>query len=104
MDGGKLWMVACMLLLGVLVSCADWFVRSMPFIVLQFCLIGITAINAMYLSRCFLWQYCYQVLYAAVLCIFLAYFVGRGVRGAEARKVSSEPMRGVADAREQRPL
>jgi hypothetical protein len=80
LDGGKLWMIACMLVLGYFVSCADWFVRSMPFSVLQCCLVGVTTINAMYLSRFFLWQYFYQVLYAVVPCILLAWFVGRGSR------------------------
>jgi hypothetical protein len=95
MDGGKLWMVACMLLLGYLVSCADWFVRSMPFSVLQCCLIGITTINAMYLSRFFLWQYFYQVLYAVVPCILLAWFVGRGSRTMRASQRHAAGVRSV---------
>jgi hypothetical protein len=96
MDGGKLWMVACMLLLGYLISCVDWFVRSMPFSVLQCCLIGITTINAMYLSRFFLWQYFYQVLYAVVPCILLAWFVGRGSRKTRASQRHSAGMRNFA--------
>lgn len=79
-DGGLFWMLGCMAVLGFLVSLLDCWVFTLPRGYLQYCLIGIVAVNAMFLSRFFLWQYFYQMLYAMVPCIFLAWYFGRAVR------------------------
>lgn len=79
-DGGLFWMLGCMAVLGFLVSLLDCWVFTLPRGYLQYCLIGIVTVNAMFLSRFFLWQYFYQMLYAMVPCIFLAWYFGRGVR------------------------
>lgn len=80
LDGGLLWMVLSMALLGYLVSLLDWVILTMKHGYLQCCLIGIVTVNAMFLTRFFLWQYFYQVLYAAVPCIVLAWYLGRTSR------------------------
>jgi len=77
LDGGLLWMLGSMLLLGYLVSSLDWYVLTMPRGYLQCCLIGIVTINAMFLTRFYLWQYFYQVLYAAIPCIVLAWYFNK---------------------------
>jgi len=75
-DGGHIWMLLCMAVLGYGVSFLDRLVLTMPRGYLQSCLIGIVVVNGMYLSRFFLWQYFYQLMYAAVPCILLAWYVG----------------------------
>lgn len=77
LDGGLVWMLLSMVVLGYLVSLVDWTILTMRPGYLQCCLIGIVTINAMFLTRFFLWQYFYQVLYAAMPCIFLAWYVNR---------------------------
>lgn len=71
LDGGLLWMLGCMALLGYLISLLDWLVLTMPQGYLRCCLYGIIVINALFLTRFFLWQYFYQVLYAIIPCILL---------------------------------
>jgi hypothetical protein len=77
LDGGIVWMLLSMVVLGYLVSLVDWTILTMRPGYLQCCLIGIVTINAMFLSRFFLWQYFYQVLYAALPCVFLAWYINR---------------------------
>jgi hypothetical protein len=77
LDGGLLWMLLSMVVLGFLVSYLDWRVLTMRPSYLQLCLIGIVTVNAMFLSRVFLWQYFYQLLYAAIPCIVLARLVAK---------------------------
>ena len=76
-DGGLIWMLLCMVVLGYLVSLLDWTILTMRPGYLQCCLIAIVTVNAMFLTRFFLWQYFYQVLYAAIPCIALAWYVNR---------------------------
>ncbi len=90
LDGGLLWMLCNMALLGYLVSYADWWVLTMPRGYLQCCLIAILVVNGMYLSRFFLWQYFYQMLYAIIPAVALAWWFGRNAR------------RGAASVRNQR--
>lgn len=77
MDGGLIWMLLCMALLGFLLGTLDGWVMTMPRGYLQYCLIGIVTANAMFLSRFLLWQYFYQMLYAMVPCFLLAWWFGR---------------------------
>lgn len=79
-DGGLIWMLGCMSLLGFLISLLDCWVFTLPRGYLQNCLVGIVTVNAMFLTRFFLWQYFYQMLYAMVPCILLAWYFGRGFR------------------------
>ncbi len=76
-DGGLWWMLLSMAMLGFLISFADWWALTLPRGYLQCCLVGILVVNGMLLSRFFLWQYFYQVLYAAVPCMVLAWFFNR---------------------------
>ena len=80
-DGGLIWMLLCMAVLGYLVSLLDWTILTMRPGYLQCCLIAIVTVNAMFLTRFFLWQYFYQVLYAAIPCIALAWYVNRPPQG-----------------------
>lgn len=90
LDGGLVWMLFSMTLLGYLVSWLDWYILTMRAGYLQACLIGIVTINGMFLSRVFLWQYFYGILYAVVPCIILAWYVGRSANRmqASARRAS----------------
>ncbi|MFM6171562.1 MAG: hypothetical protein ACKPB4_05400, partial [Sphaerospermopsis kisseleviana] len=83
LDGGFLWMLLSMLVLGYCVSFLDVYVFTAPRGYLQYCLVGIVTVNAMFLTRFFLWQYFYQMLYALVPCILLARYFGK--RGGAAR-------------------
>ena len=76
LDGGLAWMLGSMLLLGFLVCSLDCWVFTLPRGYLQYCLIGIVAVNAMFLTRFFLWQYFYQMLYAMVPCMLMAAWFG----------------------------
>jgi len=80
-DGGLVWMLLCMAVLGYLISLLDWTILTMRPGYLQCCLIAIVTVNAMFLTRFFLWQYFYQVLYAAIPCIALAWYVNRPAKG-----------------------
>ena len=77
LDGGFLWMLGCMALVGYLVSFVDFFILTMPKSYLRCCLLGIFVVNAMFLTRFYLWQSFYQILYAAAPCIALAWYLDR---------------------------
>jgi hypothetical protein len=80
LDGGLIWMLLSMTLLGYLVSWLDWYILTMRSGYLQACLIGIVTINGMFLSRVFLWQYFYGVLYAVIPCVVLAWYFNRNAK------------------------
>jgi hypothetical protein len=79
-DGGLVWMLGCMCVLGLLVSLLDCWVFTLPRGYLQYCLIGIVTVNAMFLTRFFLWQYFYQMLYAMIPIVVLAWWFGRSAK------------------------
>lgn len=83
-DGGLLWMLLSMFVLGYLISWLDWYVLTMPRGYLQYCLIGVVTVNAMFLSRLFLWQYFYQMLYAMIPIVALAWWLGRSAKRSAA--------------------
>jgi hypothetical protein len=97
LDGGLVWMLLSMTLLGYLVSWLDWYILTMRAGYLQACLIGIVTINGMFLSRVFLWQYFYGILYAVIPCIILAWYTGRSANRmqASARRASGARSVGV---------
>jgi hypothetical protein len=86
MDGGLIWMLGSMAVLGFLIATLDGWVFTLPRGYLQYCLIGIVTVNAMFLTRFFLWQYFYQMLYAMIPISALAWFFGRDARRAQARR------------------
>lgn len=96
LDGGLWWMLLSMALLGYLVSWLDWYILTMRPGYLQCCLIGIVTVNGMFLSRVFLWQYFYGIVYAVVPCIALAWYLGRADRGR--RRVAATPNSGARQA------
>jgi hypothetical protein len=83
-DGGLLWMLFSMFLLGYLLSWLDWYVLTMPRGYLQYCLIGSVSVNAMFLTRFFLWQYFYQMLYAIIPIVALAWWFGKKAKQSAA--------------------
>ncbi len=91
-------MLLSMGVLGYLLSWMDWYVLTMRPGYLQSCLIGIFTINAMFLTRFFLWQYFYQVLYAAIPCVILAWYFGRNAdrMQASARRSSMSMQHGAS--------
>jgi hypothetical protein len=93
LDGGLVWMLGSMALLGFLLSMLDWYILTMPRGYLQAALIGIVTINAMFLTRVFLWQYFYQLLYALVPCVVLSwYFTKNATRMSAASRNSRRSM------------
>jgi len=75
LDGGKLWMLGSMALLGYLISCLDYFVLTMRHGFARAVLMGVIVTNGMFLTRVFLWQYFYQVLYMIIpLLVFMWIF------------------------------
>jgi hypothetical protein len=80
LDGGLVWMLGSMALLGFLVATLDGWVFTLPRGYLQYCLIGIVTVNAMFLTRFFLWQYFYQMLYAMIPIMVLAWWFGRSAK------------------------
>jgi len=104
LDGGLLWMLGSMMLLGYLLSLFDGFALSMPRGVLRSCAIGILVVNGMFLSRMMLWQYVYQVIYMMTVVTALAWWmsnwstrghgqtpVRRGLAGARTGDPSGDP-------------
>ena len=76
-DGGYLWMLLSMLVLGYLVSWLYCYILTMPRGYLQYCLIGIITVQSMYLSRAFLWYFFWQMMYAIVPIMLLVWFFRR---------------------------
>jgi hypothetical protein len=77
LDGGLLWMLGSMVVLGFLIATLDGWVFTLPRGYVQCCLIGIVTVNAMFLTRFFLWQYFYQMLYAIIPIVVLASWFGK---------------------------
>jgi len=96
LDGGTLWMLVCMLVLGFVVAALDGWVFTLPRGYLQYCLIGIVTVNAMFLTRFFLWQYFYQMLYSMLPCVLLAWWFGRTTRMSAASARNQQRSMGVA--------
>lgn len=90
LDGGKLWMLLSMALLGFLVSALDGYVYTVPNAYLRACLLGIIVVNAMFLSRAYLWFYFYQLLYAIVPCVALVRLVGKYARNPRRAAVAGK--------------
>lgn len=85
LDGGPVWMLLSMLALGFLVSLLDAYVFTMSPGYLKYCLVGILCVNAMFLTRAFLWFYFWQLMYAIVPIAVLAWLFGRQSRISRAR-------------------
>jgi hypothetical protein len=94
-DGGLAWMLLSMAFLGYLVSLADWSVLTMRRGILQSCLIAILVVTAMFLSRVFLWQYFYQVMYYLVPVLVLYWWAGKMSAGPARRRVQSTGSRAL---------
>jgi hypothetical protein len=77
LDGGYAWMLLSMVVLGYCLALLDGYVLTMRPGYLKCCFIGIAVVNAMFLTRFFLWQYFYQMLYAAVPCVILAWWLNK---------------------------
>jgi hypothetical protein len=89
-------MLASMAVLGFLIATLDGWVFTLPRGYLQYCLIGIVTVNAMFLTRFFLWQYFYQMLYAFIPIMTLAWWFGRSAKvGATAARNQRRSMQGA---------
>lgn len=96
LDGGLVWMLLSMLALGFLVSLLDAYVFTMPSGYLKYCLVGILCVNAMFLTRAFLWFYFWQLMYAIVPIAALAWLFGRSSRISRARVINQRRSTGNA--------
>ncbi len=91
LDGGNdYWMILCMFLLGGIVGYLDGWVLSMRHGYLKCALVGILAVNCMFLTRFFLWQALWQALYAVIPILILHRFLA----GNEAMVSSEEGQSG----------
>jgi len=99
LDGGLMWMLGSMALLGFLLAALDGWVFTLPRGYLQYCLIGIVTINAMFLTRFFLWQYFYQMLYAMIPIMVLARWFGRSAKMSAASARNHGRLMGTNRAR-----
>jgi type IV secretory pathway VirB3-like protein len=91
LDGGKVWMLGCMMLLGYLVSFLDYFVITTRRGYVRAVLMGVVVANGMFLTRVFLWQYFYQVLYVVMpLLVFAWVFRTRNEKSRTARRRLSQ--------------
>jgi hypothetical protein len=90
LDGGLIWMLGSMALLGFLISTLDGWVATLPRGYLQCCLIAIVTVNAMFLSRFLLWQYVYQILYSMIPVLLVAWLVSPKTRRANFRRQTQE--------------
>jgi len=98
LDGGLLWMLASMAVLGFLIATLDGWVFTLPRGYLQCCLIGIVTVNAMFLTRFFLWQYFYQMLYSMIPIVVLAWWFGKNARQNAASARNQRRTMGAARA------
>ena len=95
LDGGLLWMLLSMAVLGFLLATLDGWVFTLPRGYVQYCLIGIVTVNAMFLTRFLLWQYFYQMLYAMIPIVVLAWWFGRSAKlNAASARNQRRTMRG----------
>lgn len=88
LQGGKMWMLFCMFLLGGVVTYADYRVFALPFSYFKVCVYAILVINGLYLTRFLLYQSFYQVLYMVVPC----YILHRMVQYEDREVVEGEPV------------
>jgi hypothetical protein len=105
LDGGLLWMLGSMALLGYLLALLDLYLLTMPRGYLRSCLIGIVVVNSMFLSRLLLWQFVYQMLYMMAVVIALAWLMqrpGQGRPKIRRRPAHAHPLRGPHDSAEAR--
>lgn len=94
-DGGPLWMLGCMFTLGWLLSWIDMRILKMPPGLFKACAYGIVTVNALYLTRFFLWQSLWQTFYFLLPCWFLARYVFKQRPGASWGGVSGENLPGM---------
>ncbi|MCF3648441.1 hypothetical protein [Synoicihabitans lomoniglobus] len=76
-DGGPLWMLGSMFVLGGLLSWVDMKVLRLAPGYLKICTYAIVVVNALYLTRFFLWQSLWQTFYFLVPCWLIARYVVR---------------------------
>jgi hypothetical protein len=100
LDGGLIWMLGSMAVLGFLIATLDAWVFTLPRGYVQYCLIGVVTVNAMFLTRFFLWQYFYQMLYAMIPCLVLAWWFGRNTKQSAALARNQRRTMGAARAAE----
>ena len=100
LDGGLLWMLLSMMVLGFLLATLDGWVFTLPRGYVQYCLIGVVTVNAMFLTRFFLWQYFYQMLYAMIPIMVLAWWFGRSVKRSAVSARNQRRTMGAARAAE----
>jgi hypothetical protein len=97
-DGGLLWMLVSMTVLGFLLATLDLWVFTLPRGYLQYCLVGIVTVNAMFLTRFFLWQYFYQMLYAFIPIMTVSWWFGRSAKISAASARNQRRSMGAARA------
>jgi hypothetical protein len=100
LDGGIAWMLLSMFVLGYLLSWLDHFVMTMRSSALQSCLVGIVAINSMFLTRFFLWQFFSQMLYAILPCVLLAWLFRKNWSRPASRTAGAQGVLSSAQTRQ----
>jgi hypothetical protein len=96
-DGGRVWMLGCMMALGMVLSWMDMRVLRMKPGLLKICTYGLVVVNALYLTRFFLWQYSYQLLYMLLPCWGLSKLVKLARRRRLQKSSPNEPQPGTEE-------
>jgi hypothetical protein len=94
LDGGRVWMVICMFVLGCVVMGLDLFLYTLPRSALSGVLIGAATVYALYLPRFLLWQYVYGMLFFIVPGVIVWFMLVRRSNARRALRRSGVPAHG----------
>jgi len=91
LDGGRVWMMICMFVLGCVVMGLDLFLYTLPRSALSGVLIGVATVYALYLPRFLLWQYVYGMLFFIVPGVIVWFMLVRKSNARTALRRSGVP-------------
>ncbi len=75
LDGGKVWMILSMITLGIIIGNADLLISKLKRGIFKSFLYAAIAVNALQITRFFLWQGFYQALYSIVPTLLVALII-----------------------------
>lgn len=75
LDGGKIWMILSMITLGIIIGNCDLLISKLKRGIFKSFLYAAIAVNALQITRFFLWQGFYQALYAIVPTLIVAFII-----------------------------
>lgn len=81
LEGGYVWMLVCMIVLGIILARMDSYQFQMKDSFYKFCFYGIMVTNSIFAPRVVLYQSVYQTLYMLAPCWILTRWISRSQRG-----------------------